>query len=562
MFQCSGCKHARFCSARCQKAMAGVHMLECGALTRLPLLAMEGESAPLRMLIRIAYLQQQERVAARLKEKKAAGASGAASSSSGKDAAPAQPKLVWMAKPGQSFADAASLISHEEDYDGPTKATLLLAINQLQHKVIADDDIWREMSMHSSLKILLAIQCNAHHITDSGKNKIGLGLFIPAAYLNHSCRPNCAYFFDDQGRMVMQSIRPIAAGDELTYQYIDPYQSRADRARTLKQVFFIDQCQCDRCTKTQERGSEDALMRAMVCSACAANPLLDSKPADAAPVGEPAAAPATATGGASKWPVLRLDKSNSGNMTCPSCSKAYKAADIAELVHNVGLLSERATLMLQSGDVADALAFLEERVLYVSRPPAVHPFMHPYHAALFNVYLLLLSISQSSRAQVPATATLRYASYVIECLAAQQLDVHPEAAEAHRIRGNALAELDNERRAKGAAAHQEAGEGELTEVVPLVRKDGAAAAAAAPAPLHLASAAWESYSRAFAVLQSCYGADHPQTKAVRALLAELQDAHDRHTGKGIYDANFDDAKSEHSDATAPTKGKKQNKKKK
>ena len=39
-----------------------------------------------------------------------------------------------------------------------------------------------------------------------------------ARYVNHSCQPNCMAFVED-GRIFIESVRPIAAGEELTYDY-------------------------------------------------------------------------------------------------------------------------------------------------------------------------------------------------------------------------------------------------------------------------------------------------------------------------------------------------------
>ena len=40
----------------------------------------------------------------------------------------------------------------------------------------------------------------------------------PARYVNHSCAPNCDTF-DEDGRIYIESIRDVAAGTELTYDY-------------------------------------------------------------------------------------------------------------------------------------------------------------------------------------------------------------------------------------------------------------------------------------------------------------------------------------------------------
>jgi SET domain-containing protein len=43
--------------------------------------------------------------------------------------------------------------------------------------------------------------------------------FGTAMFLNHSCDPNCETEQDEDGRVFICSIREIAAGEELTYEY-------------------------------------------------------------------------------------------------------------------------------------------------------------------------------------------------------------------------------------------------------------------------------------------------------------------------------------------------------
>lgn len=54
--------------------------------------------------------------------------------------------------------------------------------------------------------------------TSDGETVIdGFGM---AMYINHSCDPNCETEEDEQGRVWIISMRDIAAGEELTYDYL------------------------------------------------------------------------------------------------------------------------------------------------------------------------------------------------------------------------------------------------------------------------------------------------------------------------------------------------------
>lgn len=50
-----------------------------------------------------------------------------------------------------------------------------------------------------------------------------------ARWINHSCAPNCQSFEDDDGRVYIEAVRKIKAGDELTYDYRLSYDGRITR---------------------------------------------------------------------------------------------------------------------------------------------------------------------------------------------------------------------------------------------------------------------------------------------------------------------------------------------
>ncbi|GAC1683287.1 MAG: SET domain-containing protein-lysine N-methyltransferase [Gemmatimonadaceae bacterium] len=67
-----------------------------------------------------------------------------------------------------------------------------------------------------------------------------------ARFINHSCAPNCDAVIDE-GRIYIEAIRPIAAGDELCYDYA--YE--LDVAHTAKQKkLYPCRCGARRCRGT------------------------------------------------------------------------------------------------------------------------------------------------------------------------------------------------------------------------------------------------------------------------------------------------------------------------
>ena len=67
-----------------------------------------------------------------------------------------------------------------------------------------------------------------------------------ARFANHSCEPNCEAVEED-GRIWIESIRPIAAGEELTYDY---GFERGDGDEDAREHFYRCACGAPRCRST------------------------------------------------------------------------------------------------------------------------------------------------------------------------------------------------------------------------------------------------------------------------------------------------------------------------
>ena len=59
---------------------------------------------------------------------------------------------------------------------------------------------------------------NAFTVVDQWGNDCGVAIYELAARINHSCDPNCDAF-EEKGRMYIDAIKNIKAGEELTYDY-------------------------------------------------------------------------------------------------------------------------------------------------------------------------------------------------------------------------------------------------------------------------------------------------------------------------------------------------------
>lgn len=73
------------------------------------------------------------------------------------------------------------------------------------------------------------------------------GLYLMGALQNHCCVPNTRHHFDDQQRLYVSAVLPIAAGEEITMSYTDLLWDTSSRRQFLK-VTKRFSCNCNRCS--------------------------------------------------------------------------------------------------------------------------------------------------------------------------------------------------------------------------------------------------------------------------------------------------------------------------
>ena len=138
--------------------------------------------------------------------------------------------------------------------------------------------------------LFLRLKFNCHPIMDdSSLQRVGVGLYPAACYLNHDCTPNAvAHTVNGGSIIVFRAIRPIPKGEPVTYAYIDLYQTTSARQRLLKAGYLFDchvrtveirlvvacsfpsysfRNQCGRCTGATAVEAERQLS-ALACPSC------------------------------------------------------------------------------------------------------------------------------------------------------------------------------------------------------------------------------------------------------------------------------------------------------
>jgi hypothetical protein len=90
---------------------------------------------------------------------------------------------------------------------------------------------------------------------------IGVGLYLRAAAINHSCEPNCCQSFvvgdgvSPSPHLLVRSTRDIVPGEEITIAYVDVGRPTATRRRELQASYGFF-CTCARCSASNR--SDDA----------------------------------------------------------------------------------------------------------------------------------------------------------------------------------------------------------------------------------------------------------------------------------------------------------------
>ena len=188
------------------------------------------------------------------------------------DAAASAPPVVMANGPSNRFQDIMKL----EAASSCIPEAALSMLQKASHRLSVICNLGGlSLSQPEAYHLFLSQQCNAHQILDSAGNPIALGLFPLTSMLNHSCVPNCAHSFVLQPgrppRLVMRTIRDVAAGEELVYNYTQLYASTSRRRLALEQCYsFV--CECQRCKEgddayiDNEGGSSSSLRSQVVAS--------------------------------------------------------------------------------------------------------------------------------------------------------------------------------------------------------------------------------------------------------------------------------------------------------
>ena len=148
--------------------------------------------------------------------------------------------------------ELSDLVFHELDLDSAADvrssavwATAALASIELANSLLPSHMC---MNVAEGMGILLRLRSNAFSLLDDNGAPLGIGVWLRAAFFNHSCQPNCCVH-NNGCKLVFQVITQLAPGEEVCIPYLaadGDVHSRCARQKKLRQVYGFN-CACARC---------------------------------------------------------------------------------------------------------------------------------------------------------------------------------------------------------------------------------------------------------------------------------------------------------------------------
>ena len=147
----------------------------------------------------------------------------------------------------QIFASTPLLVTDPDAYQLSQAERLALLYRGVDTLPLASQArFWELLGHFDGDPVYDRINTNNFEVTIDGVSQSAL--FPEIAMLNHDCRPNAAYFFDEQTMAHhVHAIRTIQPGEEITITYIDNEMTQAKRMQRLQRNWGF-KCSCSSCT--------------------------------------------------------------------------------------------------------------------------------------------------------------------------------------------------------------------------------------------------------------------------------------------------------------------------
>ncbi|KAK3085450.1 hypothetical protein FSP39_003553 [Pinctada imbricata] len=210
---CTACKTIKYCGVQCQRREWNIHKLECKCLKN------TAPNVPLpsvRMMLRLI-----------IKEKL--------------DCEDDQGDYgIWR----RGFAD---LMSHSDDIKTDSKrceqlTQIMFTLSSLTKGVM------ELPSAQHILEIFGKMLTNSFTICNGEIQSLGVGLYLGASWIDHSCDPNAVIVFEGN-TLVLRAVKAIQilSTRDISVSYIDLLPTTKDRKDALREQYYFE-CTCSHCS--------------------------------------------------------------------------------------------------------------------------------------------------------------------------------------------------------------------------------------------------------------------------------------------------------------------------
>lgn len=112
-----------------------------------------------------------------------------------------------------------------------------------------------QMVRSSGNRVADIMATNAFQIDLGGDDGHHYGNFPDVSRFNHDCRPNVAFYIDENLVHTTSAVRVINPGEELSISYLGNFEPREMRRRRARQAWGFD-CTCSQCSLPERLGTK------------------------------------------------------------------------------------------------------------------------------------------------------------------------------------------------------------------------------------------------------------------------------------------------------------------
>ncbi|KAG1663211.1 hypothetical protein FOA52_011304 [Chlamydomonas sp. UWO 241] len=261
--------------------------------------------------------------------------------------------LLWAFSRAECDTQEAVLEMFHPALDSEAASAALNTGDQLLLRALHEVQVPFEVAQ----RLWLVANFNCHELESKDS-----ALFVIGSKVEHSCLPNTSYG-SRADQLIYTAVRPIAAGDRISFAYVPTSQQDTQERRELLHTTRLFLCACERC-----EGPD--VSRPLPCPACSDGVTLRTLPAESIR--------SSATGDSPALQMAQLKKGAGATWTCLSCSACATDAEMSAAIEKEAELVADLKQRTLVPDVSPGMLCAAQRqqvLLHLALPP-----MHHLHA--------------------------------------------------------------------------------------------------------------------------------------------------------------------------------------